>query len=127
MPAFSRFAILQAGSRPGPRDGPNCSPDRSGRSSDHSSRKTLARHRQTEEDVRDILDLVVRLLKRWERRQTSNTPHFDRLPNDTVYVTRKPVELTVSVSLGTAEYRAGENPDDLVAGADQSMYVRKKE
>jgi PleD family two-component response regulator len=32
----------------------------------------------------------------------------------------------MSVSMGIAEYRTGEHPDDFFARADQSMYERKK-
>jgi len=45
----------------------------------------------------------------------------------TVYLMRKPVELTLSVSTGIAEHQTGEHPDDLFARADQAMYDRKKE
>jgi len=44
----------------------------------------------------------------------------------TVYVMRRRVELTLSVSIGVAEHQAGEHPDDLFARADQAMYSRKK-
>jgi diguanylate cyclase (GGDEF)-like protein len=45
----------------------------------------------------------------------------------TVYLMRKPVELTLSVSIGVAEHQAGESPDELFARVDQAMYSRKKE
>lgn len=45
----------------------------------------------------------------------------------TVYLMRKPVDLTLSVSTGIAEYQTSEHPDDLFARADQAMYGRKKE
>jgi diguanylate cyclase len=45
----------------------------------------------------------------------------------TVYLMRKPVELTLSVSTGIAEHQTSEDPDDLFARADQAMYDRKKQ
>jgi diguanylate cyclase (GGDEF)-like protein len=45
----------------------------------------------------------------------------------TVYLMRKPVELTLSVSTGIAAHQSGEAPEDLFARADQAMYDRKKE
>src|SRR5579884_6788 len=45
----------------------------------------------------------------------------------TVYLMREPVELTLSVATGIAEYQPGEQPDELFRRADESMYVRKNE
>jgi PleD family two-component response regulator len=43
----------------------------------------------------------------------------------TVYLMRRPADLSLRVSTGIAEYRNGESADDLFARADQAMYGRK--
>jgi diguanylate cyclase (GGDEF)-like protein len=43
----------------------------------------------------------------------------------TVYLMRRPADLSLRVSTGIAEYRNGECADDLFARADQAMYGRK--